>query len=80
MVFFFIPGFLYIGVQVIRAMFKEDFLMTKRGKRKLEAIKKEKEAIHQSYVEAGALEMQENPAEEPESTDNTEDSEEGGDE
>lgn len=53
MIFFFIPGFLYIGLQVIRAMFKEDFLMTKRGKEKLARVKAEKEAIHQAYVEAG---------------------------
>jgi hypothetical protein len=53
MIFFFIPGFMYIGVQVIRAMFKDDFLMTKRGKAKLAKAKEERERIHQSYIEAG---------------------------
>ena len=82
MIFFFIPGFLYIGVQVIRAMFKEDFLMTKRGRKKLEALKKEKEAIHQAYVEAGKEEPDESVETEPEteSADDAENSEEGGDE
>ena len=75
MIFFFIPGFLYIGVQVVRAMFKEDFLMTKRGKRKLEALKQEKEMIHQSYVDAGKSEEESKPENTAE-----ENSEEGGDE
>lgn len=66
MIFFFIPGFLYIGVQVIRAMFKEDFLMTERGKRRLESLKKEKEAIHRSYVEGGNLSENDNREEYPE--------------
>ena len=86
MIFFFIPGFLYIGVQVIRAMFKEDFLMTKRGKRKLAAIKAEKEKIHQAYVQAGSKESggeDEAPqGEEAEDAPETpaEENEEGGDE
>ena len=87
MIFFFIPGFLYIGVQVIRAMFKEDFLMTARGRKKLEALKKEKEAIHLSYVEAGNNTASDNTGEElPSAEENHSDSvddeisEEGGDE
>lgn len=57
-------------------MFKEDFLMTKKGRRKLEALKKEKEQIHQSYVEAGsALEETEQNTE-----DDEENPQEGGDE
>jgi hypothetical protein len=35
-------------------MFKEDFLMTKKGRQKLAAVKQERERIHQSYVQAGA--------------------------
>ncbi len=53
-IFFFIPGFIYIGIQVIRALFKDDFLMTKKGKKKLEKRKREQELIHEAYVNAGA--------------------------
>lgn len=49
-VFVFIPGIFIIGLEVIRKLFKEDFLMTKKGKEKLERIKAEKEAIHLAYV------------------------------
>jgi hypothetical protein len=86
MIFFFIPGFLYIGVQVIRAMFKEDFLMTKRGKRKLAAIKAEREKIHQAYVQAGSKDSGDDDeapqGEEAEDAPETpaEENEEGGDE
>ncbi|MBO4341662.1 MAG: leucine-rich repeat domain-containing protein [Clostridia bacterium] len=54
MIFFFIPGFIFIGLQVIRALFKEDFLMTKKGKEKLAKRKEEQEMIHRMYVEGGA--------------------------
>ncbi len=76
MIFFFIPGFIYIGVQVIRALFKEDFLMTARGKKKLEKLKEEKERIHQSYIEAGRG----GEGEEAEPGGNEEESGKGGDE
>lgn len=49
-IFVFIPGFIMIGIEVIRKLFKEDFLMTKNGRAKLEKIKAEKEAIHLAYV------------------------------
>ncbi len=82
MIFFFIPGFLYIGVQVIRAMIKEDFLMTQRGKEKLKRIKEEKERIHQAYVEGGISSEESGEENSTESSDDTEpdaeNDEEGG--
>ena len=78
MIFFFIPGFIYVGVQVIRAMFKDDFLMTKKGKAKLAAVKAEKEKIHQAYVQAGSEESEPNESEAPDET--AGDETEGGDE
>lgn len=54
MAVFFVPGFLYIALQVIRNAFKDDFLMTKRGKARLQKIKEEKEMIHQSYLKDAA--------------------------
>ena len=46
----FIPSMLFVGREVVRNLFKEDFLMTKRGKKKLQKAKEEREAIHQAYV------------------------------
>ena len=46
----FIPCFAFIGVQIVRNVFKDDFLMTKRGKEKLAKRKEENERIHQAYV------------------------------
>ena len=65
-IFFFIPGFLFIALQVIRSVFKDDFLMTKKGKAKLKARKEENEKIHQAYLEEGEeklLELEENEEE-----------------
>ena len=82
MIFFFIPGFMYIGVQVIRAMFKDDFLMTKRGKKKLEKFREEQEKIHQAYITAGGESAESDAAEDaPEDETPGEDTgSEGGDE
>ena len=49
-IFVFVPGLVIIGIEVIRKLFKDDFLMTKRGKEKLARIQAEKEAIHNAYV------------------------------
>ena len=46
----FIPCFAFIGLQIIRNVFKDDFLMTKRGKERLAKRKEENERIHQAYV------------------------------
>ena len=46
----FIPCFAFIGTQIIRNVFKDDFLMTKRGKERLAKRKEENERIHQAYV------------------------------
>lgn len=50
MAIFFVPGFLFIALQCIRNIIKEDFLMTRKGKEKLAKQKEEKERIHQSYL------------------------------
>ena len=75
-IFFFAPGFIFIGVQVIRALFKEDFLMTARGKRNLEERKAEREKIRLTYVEGSHAEAQQN---EDETDESGADEEEGGD-
>ena len=49
-VFAFIPGLAIVGIEVIRKLFKDDFLMTRRGKEKLARMQAEKEAIHNAYV------------------------------
>ena len=46
----FIPGIALVGLEVIRNLFKDDFLMTKNGKARLQRQKDEKEAIHRAYV------------------------------
>lgn len=46
----FIPSIVIVGLEVVRNLFKDDFMMTKRGKEKLARQKAEKEAIHQAYV------------------------------
>lgn len=54
MALLFIPAFLYVGLQVIRNIFKDDFLMTKKGKARLAKQKAEREMIHQSYIQEQA--------------------------
>lgn len=73
MILCFIPGFAYIGTQIIRNVFKEDFLMTAKGKEKLQARKEENERIRQAY-----LNDQKDILEEAEDT--TEETNEGSDE
>ena len=46
----FIPSIVIVGLEVVRNLFKDDFMMTKRGREKLARQKAEKEAIHQAYV------------------------------
>ena len=46
----FIPSIALVGLEVIRNLFKDDFLMTKKGREKLLRRKEEKEAIHRAYV------------------------------
>ena len=53
-IFVFVPGFAIVAVEVVRNLFKDDFLMTKKGKARLQRNKEEKERIHRSYVNAGA--------------------------
>ncbi len=49
-VFIFIPSIIIVGLEVIRNLFKEDFMMTAKGRERLERRKAEKEAIHRAYV------------------------------
>ena len=60
----FIPGVLFVGREVVRNLFKEDFLMTKRGKERLRKTKEEKEAIHRAYVNGEYAENEEEGKEE----------------
>ena len=46
----FIPSIVIVGLEVVRNLFKDDFMMTRRGREKLARQKAEKEAIHQAYV------------------------------
>lgn len=56
---FFIPGFIFIALQVIRNMFKKDFLMTAKQKEKLRLYEEEKELIHKAYINSDAEEKTE---------------------
>ena len=60
----FSPGFAFIGLQIIRNVFKDDFLMTKRGKEKLAKRKEENERIHQAYINGEFDIPEESPQEE----------------
>lgn len=46
----FVPGMLFIGVQVVRNMFYEEFLMTKRGKARFRKEKARKEELHREFL------------------------------
>ena len=61
----FIPSIVIVGLEVIRSLFKDDFLMTKKGKARLQRSKEEKEEIHRAYVSGAYTED-----EEKEETDN----------
>lgn len=63
-VFVLIPCFAIVGVEVVRNLFKEDFLMTKKGKAKLQRLKEEKEYIHKSYLNDGELKEEEDKEDE----------------
>ncbi|MBQ4243802.1 MAG: leucine-rich repeat domain-containing protein [Clostridia bacterium] len=73
---FFIPCFAFIGVQIIRSVFKEDFLMTKKGKERLAKRKEENEKIHQAYING---EFEESPENTEEKTDKDEETNEESD-
>ena len=62
----FIPSILIVGLEVVRNLFKDDFMMTKRGREKLAKQKAEKEVIHQAYVNG---EYDEEPEEKEEEND-----------
>lgn len=47
----FIPGMIYIVLEVIRKMFKEDFLMSKKKKEKLKKKQEESERLRREYFE-----------------------------
>ncbi|MBR2732072.1 MAG: leucine-rich repeat protein [Clostridia bacterium] len=49
-IFVFIPGMLFIAVQVVRNLFWEEFLMTKRGKARYRKQKELKEQLHKEYL------------------------------
>ena len=46
----FVPSVVIVGLEVIRNLFKEDFMMTKKSRERLKRQKAEKEAIHRAYV------------------------------
>lgn len=56
----FVPSIVLVGIEVVRSLFKDDFMMTKRGKARLQRHKDEKEAIHQAYVNGQYGENEEN--------------------
>lgn len=72
----FVPGFAIVSVEVVRNVFKEDFLMTKRGKARLAKNKAEKEYIHNAYVNGEFADEEEADS----SPDNTPENEEGEEE
>lgn len=55
----FIPGMIYIVLEVIRKMFKEDFLMSKKKKEKLRKKQEENDRLHREYFERLEKEKQE---------------------
>ena len=59
LIFVMLPSFAIIGTEVIRNLFKEDFLMTKKGKERLKKHKEEKEYIRQMYLNLGDKEEKE---------------------
>lgn len=61
----FVPSVALVGIEVVRSLFKDDFMMTKRGRARLKRQQDDKEAIHQAYVngdhgETGGEEAQNN--------------------
>ena len=56
----FVPSIVLVGIEVVRALFKDDFMMTRRGKARLKRQQEEKEAIHQAYVNGDYGENEEN--------------------
>ena len=68
----FIPCFGFIGLQIIRNVFKDDFLMTKRGKEKLAKRKEENEKIHQAYINGEFDVPEETPGDGPDPGEKTE--------
>lgn len=54
----FIPGMIYIVLEVIRKMFKEDFLMSKKKKEKLKKKQEESERLRREYFEKLGKEKQ----------------------
>lgn len=57
-IFIFVPSFAFVLVDVIRKMFKEDFLMTKRKKERLRRKQEENERLHREYLEKLAEEQE----------------------
>ena len=45
-----VPSFALVGLEVIRNLFKDDFMMTRKGRERLRRQKEQKEAIHRAYV------------------------------
>ena len=52
----FVPSVVLVGIEVVRSLFKDDFMMTVRGKERLQRQKDEKEAIHRAYVNSSVNE------------------------
>lgn len=50
-IFIFVPSFTFVIIDVVRKMFKEDFLMSKRKKEKLRLKKEEAERLKREYLE-----------------------------
>ena len=53
-IFVFIPGMAFIGLQVVRNLFWEEFLMTKRGKARYREKKALQAALHEEFLRGQA--------------------------
>lgn len=58
-IFIFVPSFAFVLIDVVRKMFKEDFLMTKKKKERLKRKQEENDRLHKEYFEKLAEEQEE---------------------
>lgn len=58
-IFIFVPSFTFVLIDVVRKMFRKDFLMTKKKKERLKRKQEENERLHKEYFEKLAEEQEE---------------------
>ena len=58
-IFIFVPSFTFVLIDVVRKMFRKDFLMTKKKKERLKRKQEENERLHKEYFENLAEEQEE---------------------